>query len=77
MALEVLNLGEEKLKCPRCGRGEKILDHKEMIVCLNCGEEFDKSDLKMFEPTNILTRSEKYGMIKVLLNEFDGDLRSL
>jgi hypothetical protein len=40
---------------------------------MSCVLEFDKSDLEMFDEEDILARSEKQGIIKVLLNEFQKD----
>jgi DNA-directed RNA polymerase subunit RPC12/RpoP len=70
MTLEVLILEDKRYRCPRCGSREEILDHDEYIGCVNCGLEFDKSDLEMFDEEDILARSEKQGIIKVLLSEF-------
>ena len=68
MALEVLLLKDKKYQCPRCGRREEIMDHDESIACLSCGLEFDKSDLESFDEADILARSEKQGILKVLLD---------
>lgn len=73
MALEVLILEDKKYRCPRCGSREKIIEHDEYIGCMSCVLEFDKSDLEMFDEEDILARSEKQGIIKVLLNEFQKD----
>jgi ribosomal protein S27AE len=70
MALEVLILEDKKYRCPRCGSREEIIDHEEFIGCMSCVLEFDKNDLEMFDEEDILARSEKQGIIKVLLNEF-------
>ncbi|MHA1670903.1 MAG: hypothetical protein ACTSV5_10035 [Promethearchaeota archaeon] len=69
MALEVLILKDKKYLCPRCGRREEIIDHNEWIECISCDLEFDKSDLESFDGDDILSRSEKQGIIKVLLDE--------
>ena len=68
MALEVLFLKDKKYRCPRCGRREEIIDRDELIGCLSCGLEFDKSDLESFDEADILARSEKQGILKVLLD---------
>ena len=68
MALEVIELKDKKLRCPRCRR-EGVLDHEMLIECPHCGLEFDKSDLERFDAEDILARSEKHGIIKVLLDE--------
>ena len=70
MTLEVFILKDKKNQCPRCRRREEIIDHDKSIECVSCGLEFDKSDLEMFVEEDILARSEKQGIIKVLLNEF-------
>ena len=68
-AIEVVG---KKNRCPRCGR-DKILDRNEMIQCIACGLEFDKSDLERFKNEDILAISEKQGIIKVLLDELSID----
>ena len=70
MALEVYILKDKKYQCPRCRRREEIIDHDESIECVSCGLEFDKSDLEMFVEEDILARSEKQGILNVLLTEF-------
>jgi len=49
-------------------RGE-IIDYDELIGCVYCGLEFDKSDLNKFDEVNILAISEKQGILKVLLDK--------
>ena len=44
-----------------------------MIKCIDCGLEFDKSDLERFKEEDILAISEKQGIIKVLLEELQLD----
>ena len=72
MTPKVIELKGKKYRCPRCGRG-KILDRNEMIKCIACGLEFDKSDLERFKEEDILAISEKQGIIKVLLEELQLD----
>lgn len=73
MTLEVKILEDKKYRCPRCGSREEIIGHDDFIGCMSCDLEFDKSDLEMFDEEDILARSEKQGIIKVLLNEFQKD----
>jgi hypothetical protein len=44
-----------------------------MIRCMVCDLEFDKSDLERFEEEDILSISEKRGIVRVLLDEFLND----
>ncbi|MHA1376241.1 MAG: hypothetical protein ACTSR7_18340 [Promethearchaeota archaeon] len=59
---------DKKYRCPRCGSREEIIDYDDSIGCLSCGLEFDKSDLERFDDEDILARSEKQGILKVLLD---------
>ena len=70
MALEVFILADKRYRCPRCGSWEEIIDHEDSIECVFCGQEFDKSDLENFDEEDILSRSEKQGILKVLLDAF-------
>lgn len=49
-------------------RGE-IIDHDELIGCVHCGLDFDKSDLDKFDEEDILALSEKQGILKILLDD--------
>jgi transcription elongation factor Elf1 len=72
MALEAFIMEDKKFRCPRCRR-EKIVDQETMIRCMVCDLEFDKSDLERFEEEDILSISEKRGIVRVLLDEFLND----
>jgi len=73
MTLEVLILIEKNYRCPRCRSREEIKDHDDSIRCMSCGLTFDKVDLEMFDEADVLARSEKQGIIKVLFSEFLND----
>ena len=73
MTIEVLILEKKNYRCPRCRSRDEIIDHNDSIECISCDLTFDKVDLEMFDETDILARSEKRGIIKVLLSEFPKD----
>lgn len=70
MTIEVFILEDKNYRCPRCRSREKIIDHENSIWCMSCDLIFDKVDLEMFDEADILARSEKQGIIGVLLGEF-------
>ena len=59
----------KKYLCPRC-RSEKIIDLGDVIECVICKDEFEKSDLETFEDkSNILSVREKKRILDSIPND--------
>ncbi len=59
----------KKFHCPRCS-SKKIIDLGDVIECVNCKDEFEKSDLETFEDeSNILSVREKKRFLDSIPND--------
>lgn len=59
---------KKKFNCPRCN-GDNVKDFGDIIECLDCKLEFDKSDINIIDDkSNILSIQEKKKVIDVFKN---------
>lgn len=61
--------------CPRCW-GANILDYNRHIKCIDCNLEFNKRDFRIFDEDTILAQSEKEGIIRVLQEQYNKEVKS-
>jgi hypothetical protein len=54
--------------CPRCGN-KRIIDYEESIECTVCQLEFEKTDIKVLEESQILAISEKLEFIRSIIGK--------
>ncbi|MBN1801092.1 MAG: hypothetical protein JW891_06255 [Candidatus Lokiarchaeota archaeon] len=56
----------ESETCPRC-HSSSLFDLDTSLDCLNCSLEFNKSELSIYDPENMLAEEEKSNIVALLI----------